>query len=169
MIQKKSLKDAIQNPEIISVVGGLIGNATLTKGGLATSNMFMAAGNCFLTFSDRCLKIERDTSVNAHASIKITSFHGPSWSSDATPRIVLLNIPFDNGSIANIYAKNILDGANMKIYKDNSFNLYIKAMDSYSTIFVVEIIQGSKLFSNISTPLLTEVPDLESYELLTIH
>ena len=57
----------------------------------------------------------------------------------------------------------------MKIYKDNSFNLYIKAMDSYSTIFVVEIIQGSKLFSNISTPLLTEVPDLESYELLTIH
>ena len=28
MIQKKSLKDAIQNPEIISVVGGLLPIAT---------------------------------------------------------------------------------------------------------------------------------------------
>ena len=34
MIQKKSLKDAIQNPEIISVVGGLIGVATDDKDGL---------------------------------------------------------------------------------------------------------------------------------------
>lgn len=34
MIQKKSLKDAIQNPEIISVVGGLIGIATPEKEGL---------------------------------------------------------------------------------------------------------------------------------------
>ena len=34
MIQKKSLKDAIQNPEIISVVGGLIGMATAEKNGL---------------------------------------------------------------------------------------------------------------------------------------
>ena len=34
MIQKKSLKDAIQNPEIISVVGELIGTATNTKKGL---------------------------------------------------------------------------------------------------------------------------------------
>ena len=34
MIQKKSLKEAIQNPEIISVVGGLIGTATTNKDGL---------------------------------------------------------------------------------------------------------------------------------------
>lgn len=37
MIQKKSLKDAIQNPEIISVVGGLIGVATTEKNGLYPS------------------------------------------------------------------------------------------------------------------------------------
>ena len=34
MIQKKSLKDAIQNPEIISVVGELIGTVTTEKSGL---------------------------------------------------------------------------------------------------------------------------------------
>lgn len=34
MIQKKSLKEAIQNPEIISVVGGLIGIANPEKEGL---------------------------------------------------------------------------------------------------------------------------------------
>lgn len=38
MIQKKSLKDAIQNPEIISVVGGLLGNATTDKDGLMKRN-----------------------------------------------------------------------------------------------------------------------------------
>ena len=40
MIQKKSLKDAIQNPEIISVVGGLIGDATKDKSGLMTSKTY---------------------------------------------------------------------------------------------------------------------------------
>lgn len=44
MIQKKSLKDAIQNPEIISVVGGLLPMATLTGNGLMSledkQNMF---------------------------------------------------------------------------------------------------------------------------------
>ena len=34
MIQKKTLKEAIQNPEIISVVGGLIGNVSTEKSGL---------------------------------------------------------------------------------------------------------------------------------------
>lgn len=34
MIQKKSLKDAIQNPEIISVVGGLLPEATDSKKGV---------------------------------------------------------------------------------------------------------------------------------------
>lgn len=34
MIQKKSLKDAIQNPEIISVVGGLLPVANINNNGL---------------------------------------------------------------------------------------------------------------------------------------
>ena len=37
MIQKKSLKDAIQNPEIISVVGGLLPEATSKNKGLMPS------------------------------------------------------------------------------------------------------------------------------------
>lgn len=41
MIQKKSLKDAIQNPEIISVVGGLIGTVTADKNGLMPSTGFI--------------------------------------------------------------------------------------------------------------------------------
>lgn len=36
MIQKKSLKDAIQNPEIISVVGGLLNPLFIFKEALAT-------------------------------------------------------------------------------------------------------------------------------------
>ena len=37
MIQKKSLKDAIQNPEIISVVGGLLPTVTSKNNGLMDS------------------------------------------------------------------------------------------------------------------------------------
>ena len=44
MIQKKTLKDAIQNPEIISVVGGLIGVATSTKNGLASKDWCFPKG-----------------------------------------------------------------------------------------------------------------------------
>lgn len=40
MIQKKSLKDAIQNPEIISVVGGLLGTASSTTNGLMSSSTY---------------------------------------------------------------------------------------------------------------------------------
>lgn len=40
MIQKKSLKEAIQNPEIISVVGGLLPTVTEKKNGLATISMY---------------------------------------------------------------------------------------------------------------------------------
>lgn len=41
MIQKKSLKDAIQNPEIISVVGGLIGVVNSLKNGLMPKDGFI--------------------------------------------------------------------------------------------------------------------------------
>lgn len=38
MIQKKSLKDAIQNPEIISVVGGLLGYPLGEKGSILSGS-----------------------------------------------------------------------------------------------------------------------------------
>ena len=38
MIQKKSLKEAIKNPEIISVVGGLLPEVTVEKKGLMSKN-----------------------------------------------------------------------------------------------------------------------------------
>ena len=44
MIQKKSLKDAIQNPEIISVVGELIGVANSTQNGLVSKNWCFPKG-----------------------------------------------------------------------------------------------------------------------------
>ena len=40
MIQKKFLKDAIQNPEIISVVGVLLGTASSTTNGLMSSSTY---------------------------------------------------------------------------------------------------------------------------------
>lgn len=39
MIQKKSLKDAIQNPEIISVVGELLPEATITSNGILSNKL----------------------------------------------------------------------------------------------------------------------------------
>lgn len=44
MIQKKSLKDAIQNPEIISVVGELIGIAASNKNGLVSKDWCFPKG-----------------------------------------------------------------------------------------------------------------------------
>jgi hypothetical protein len=49
MIQKKSLKDAIQNPEIISVVGELIGTVDRYKNGLMPAGSFVK--NYTLTFN----------------------------------------------------------------------------------------------------------------------
>ena len=40
MIQKKSLKDAIQNPEIISVVRGLLPNVSKTQSGLMDKRLY---------------------------------------------------------------------------------------------------------------------------------
>lgn len=54
MIQKKSLKEAIQNPEIISVVGGLINPLFIFKEALATGtdlNTVKTAGVYRLTGS----------------------------------------------------------------------------------------------------------------------
>lgn len=45
MIQKKSLKDAIQNPEIISVVGGLLPIADMNNRGLVDKGRFVNLSN----------------------------------------------------------------------------------------------------------------------------
>ena len=44
MIQKKTLKEAIKNPEIISVVGELIGIATSTQNGLVSKKWCFPKG-----------------------------------------------------------------------------------------------------------------------------
>lgn len=167
MIQKKTLKEAIQNPEIISVVGELIGNVSQSKVGLATSVLFKAAGSCFLVANNYSLKIERDNNINCPVLINITAFDGPSWSSNSKPLKVCLSIPYDSGNIQKIYAKNLLDGGNMKIYKDESFNLYIKCMNTYSTVFAIEIIQSKEAYKKISTISPSDIPD--SSELITIY
>ena len=150
-------------------MGGLIGEATKTKNGLATRTTVKAAGLCIRVASDNCLKIERSTSGNAPVFINITSYNSPTWATDAKPRKLSLSIPFDTGTITNIYAKNLLDADNMQIYKDDSFNIYIKAMDAFSTVFIVEIIQSVDIFSNVYNIPLSNVPDLESYEKITVH
>lgn len=51
MIQKKSLKEAIQNPEIISVVGGLLGNpfAILDAPSNQLLSLDNSIGSCLIT------------------------------------------------------------------------------------------------------------------------
>lgn len=150
-------------------MGGLIGIATQSKRGLATSVMVKSSGATYTVNSDSVLKIDRDTEKNCPAVIEITSCNGPSWDTNTPPRKVLLTIPFDSGTIKNIYAKNLFNADNISIYKDDSFNLYIKTMDSYSTLFMIKIIQNSDLFTNISIVSKSSLPDLESYEKITIH
>lgn len=48
MIQKKSLKDAIQNPEIISVVGELVPEVTISKKGLMSPGKYKSSGRSSL-------------------------------------------------------------------------------------------------------------------------
>lgn len=150
-------------------MGELIGVATSIKDGLATKTMVKAAGLCFLVGVDSCLKFERDASINAPVLINITAFDGPTWSTNANPRKVLLSIPYDSGTIKNVYAKNLLDANDMQIYKDDSLNIYIKAMNAYSTVFVVELIQPAGAFSNVKNTPLSSVNDLEGYEKIIIH
>lgn len=167
--------DATGNPiriskaDLASVVGGLIGVATQSKRGLATSVMVKSSGATYTVSSTSVLKIDRDTEINCPAVIEITSNNGPSWDTTTPPRKVLLTIPFDSGTIKNIYAKNLFNADNISIYKDDSFNLYIKTMDIYSTLFMIKIIQNSDLFTNISIVSKSSLPDLESYEKITIH
>ena len=71
MIQKKSLKDAIQNPEIISVVGGLIGIANKDKGGLMSPFLY----NSLFTFSgyqSGYFKIHLDSDTVQEWAFRIT-------------------------------------------------------------------------------------------------
>lgn len=167
--------DAAGNPiriskaDLATVVGGLIGIATQSKRGLATSVMVKSSGVTYTVNSTSVLKIDRDTEKNCPAVIEITSCNGPSWDTNTPPRKVLLTIPFDSGTINNIYAKNLFNADNISIYKDDSFNLYIKTMDTYSTLFMIKIIQNSDLFTNISIVSKSSLPDLESYEKITIH
>lgn len=167
--------DAAGNPiriskaDLATVVGGLIGIATQSKRGLATSVMVKSSGATYTVSSISVLKIDRDTEKNCPAVIEITSCNGPSWDTNTPPRKVLLTIPFDSGTINNIYAKNLFNADNISIYKDDSFNLYIKTMDIYSTLFMIKIIQNSDLFTNISIVSKSSLPDLESYEKITIH
>ena len=55
----------------------------------------------------------------------------------------------------------------MKIYKDESFNLYIKCMNTYSTVFAIEIIQSNEAYKKISIISSSDIPD--SSELITIY
>lgn len=150
-------------------MGGLIGVATQSKRGLATSVMVKSSGATYTVSSASVLKIDRNTEISCPAVIEITSCNGPSWDTNTPPRKVLLTIPFDSGTIKNIYAKNLFNADNISIYKDDSFNLYIKTMDTYSTLFMIKIIQNSDLFTNISIVSKSSLPDLESYEKITIH
>ena len=63
MIQKKSLKDAIQNPEIISVVGGLLPEATNENKGLMS------------TYKSQYSNILIQPSAGSTRYVKIASIH----------------------------------------------------------------------------------------------
>ena len=72
MIQKKSLKEAIQNPEIISVVGGLLPLATLGKNdGL----MPKSVGYKIISINNTFIKISMETLYNS-LTLSISMYDG---------------------------------------------------------------------------------------------
>lgn len=131
--------------------------------------MYKAAGVNVGVTTSQCVKIERNKGINSNVLINITAFDRPTWSTGSKPRKVSLSIPYDTGEITNIYAKNLLDGSSMIIYKDENFNLYIKCMDTYSTAFFIEILQSNEVFKGIYSVQLSDIPNLDQYGKITIN
>lgn len=84
MIQKKSLKEAIQNPEIISVVGGLLRNSLFPQSGKITDannaksngiySMNGTTGNCPISFG--LLIVYNESSTNYIVQLAVQTWGG---------------------------------------------------------------------------------------------
>lgn len=119
MIQKKSLKDAIQNPEIISVVGGLIGKATSSKDGLLPKTL-----SCISNISSKIIKIKFPDSFTSWSFIVSGSYN-------YSPFLYIVSISDSKGVlISNNINNNILfyianDNTNLVIYPKSLNNCNI--------------------------------------------
>ena len=111
MIQKKSLKDAIQNPEIISVVGELLPVATNTQKGLMSQNMATI----------RITSFAQETYVKIKLGYFTNSLCALSFRRASASTCTLLSL---SGILANI-SKLYFPISDFDIYTENSENGYI--------------------------------------------
>lgn len=142
MIQKKSLKEAIQNPEIISVVGGLIGTATPTKNGLMPSSQCIVTGSTDNS-SRNVLRIRNKNSI-------AFDFHHSS-NNIGINSLRITRIYNDT----NIVAKEIFttnSSNKVKIYYDENY-LYLKK--SWAGLFTLVPLFGI----NIESDYISTVPE----------
>ena len=138
MIQKKSLKDAIQNPEIISVVGGLIGIATPEKEGLMNK---MRADYTYNKKDNEKARILIKTTVASHVFSCILHLTG------VDGKISTVNLIATKWNMTRVYASLICGekpGSVSLLYKieaNSNISVYV-ITNAYLRIDISPLIKG---------------------------
>ena len=149
MIQTKSLKVAIQNPEIISVVGELLPLASKEQDGLMSK-------------SDKIIQFKNIKSGN-YPLFKIVDSTGY-WSrnvsfiygcNEGVPFAFLIGLYVQGGiTPCRVFIKWLTEkDSKIKIYrKDDAIYLYINNMNSAPNVVFIQSSTGFELVSNGITP-----------------
>lgn len=124
-------------------MGGLIGEATTTKGGLmsALDKQYKGANNYKILPSNKYLRLFALKQDYKHGIFEINVARSPSWGG-GIPTKILISANTDNTTYLGILCTFVHGNkADIKFFKDNGF-LYIKSLYTYGMI-VSYTIDGS--------------------------
>ena len=153
MIQKKSLKDAIQNPEIISVVGGLLPVANNTQNGLIDKTFVPLVVSDFST--PKYLRISKKQGLSF-----FLRYHGSGVNSNLY-YISMTNSPKKTCAIKKVV---IIESGNILYAKENNQYIYLSKSWGSSLRSLIMPMYGD---SNIIFDFVTELPsDVENIQIL---
>lgn len=129
--------------QVAQVVGGLIGEATTTKGGLmsALDKQYKGANNYNILPSNKYLRLFALKQDYKHGIFELNVARAPSWGG-GIPTKILISANTDNTTDLGILCTFVHgNNADIKFFKDNGF-LYIKNIYTYGLI-VTYTIDGS--------------------------
>ena len=145
MIQKKSLKDAIQNPEIISVVGELLPLANNTQKGLIDRTLVPFVVGDFL--KSKYLRISKKEGLSF-----FLRYHG----SGVNSNLYYISMTDSSKKTCAIKKVVIIESGNILYAKENDQYIYLsKSWGSSLTSLIMPMYGGS----NIVFDFVTEIPD----------
>jgi hypothetical protein len=147
MIQKKSLKDAIQNPEIISVVGGLLPIVSKDSNGLVSRSNYQSFPKNYSINGNKYAKIIQHSTMGAWnvTFIDIFAVRGLG----GNPGRIIVAISSDSSSKKNI---SIVKSGNpdIRVYADSQF-IYLKNTYVYGeNISITSTTNFPIIFENMS-------------------